>query len=31
MSYLAINGYEDIKTTMDTGEIWRVVEGTINA
>lgn len=27
---LAQNGYEDIKTTMDTGEIWRVVEGTIN-
>ena len=28
---LALNGYEDIKTTMDTGEIWRVVEGTINS
>ena len=28
---LAMNGYEDIKTTMDTGEIWRVVEGTINS
>ena len=27
---LAMNGYEDIKTTMDSGEIWRVVEGTIN-
>ena len=27
---LAQNGYEDIKTTMDSGEIWRVVEGTIN-
>ena len=27
---LALNGYEDIKTTMDSGEIWRVVEGTIN-
>ena len=28
---LALNGYEDIKTTMDSGEIWRVVEGTINS
>ena len=28
---LAMNGYEDIKTTIDTGEIWRVVEGTINS
>lgn len=28
---LAMNGYEDIKTTMDSGEIWRVVEGTINS
>lgn len=28
---LALNGYEDIKTTIDTGEIWRVVEGTINS
>ena len=28
---LALNGYDDIKTTIDTGEIWRVVEGTINA
>jgi len=28
---LALNGYDDIKTTMDTGEIWRVVEGTINS
>ena len=27
---LARNGYEDIKTTCDTQEIWRVVEGTIN-
>ena len=27
---LAQNGYEDIKTTSDTGDIWRVVEGTIN-
>ena len=28
---LALNGYDDIKTTIDTGEVWRVVEGTINA
>ena len=28
---LAMNGYEDIKTTSDTGDIWRVVEGTINS
>ena len=28
---LALNGYEDIKTTIDTGEIWRVVEGTVNS
>lgn len=28
---LALNGYEDIKTTMDSGGIWRVVEGTINS
>ena len=28
---LALNGYEDIKTTIDSGEIWRVVEGTINS
>ena len=27
---LALNGYENIKSTMDSGEIWRVVEGTIN-
>ena len=26
---LAQNGYEDIKTTCDTQEIWRVVEGTM--
>ena len=28
---LALNGYEDIKTTIDSGDIWRVVEGTINS
>lgn len=28
---LGQNGYEDIKTTADTGGIWRVVEGTANA
>ena len=27
---LALNGFEDIKTTADTQGIWRVVEGTIN-
>lgn len=28
---LALNGFEDIKTTADTQGIWRVVEGTINS
>ena len=28
---LAQNGFEDIKTTVDTQGIWRVVEGTINS
>ena len=28
---LARNGYEDIRTTSDTGNIWRVVEGTVNS
>ena len=27
---LAQNGYEEIKTAMDTQGIWRVVEGTVN-
>ncbi|MEG0598467.1 MAG: peptide chain release factor N(5)-glutamine methyltransferase, partial [Oscillospiraceae bacterium] len=27
---LAQNGYENIKTYQDTGEIWRVVEATAN-
>ena len=27
---LAQNGYEEIKTAMDTQRIWRVVEGTVN-
>lgn len=28
---LALNGFEDIKTTADTQGIWRVVEGIINS
>lgn len=27
---LAQNGFDDIKSTADTGGIWRVVEGTVN-